>query len=212
MPRIVCDVYEGRSGVPSQLVDLGASVEIRALQRGDYLVAVDALVERKTIADLHSSILKGRFWAQIAKIRVSRRAYLLLEGRSLYEGPVTTEAVRGVCVAVADLGVTIVRTENTRDTASWLIQIAIGGAPSRHRPVFAQRPRSSNDPPAVAALSSAPGVSVETARSILERFETLLAVGQATLHDLRCVPGVGTKKAEAIFDLFHDRRPLTRSN
>jgi ERCC4-type nuclease len=212
MPRIVCDVHEIRSGVPAHLAGLGAEVEIRALERGDYSVAVNALVERKTIPDLHSSIVKGRFWAQIAKIRLARRSYLLLEGRSLYSGSVAKEAVRGLCVAVADLGVTIVRTENARDTAAWLIEIAAGGAPIRDRPVFAQRPQSTENAPAVTALAAAAGVSVETARAVLERFQTLLAVGQATIDDLRAVPGVGAKRAEAISDLFHERQSLTRSN
>ena len=212
MPRIVCDVHEIRSGVPAHLAGLGAEVEIRGLERGDYLVAVNALVERKTIPDLHSSIVKGRFWAQIAKIRLARRPYLLLEGRSLYSGSIAEEAVRGLCVAVADLGVTIVRTENARDTAAWLIEIAAGGAPIRDRPVFAQRPQSTENAPAVTALAAAAGVSVETARAVLERFQTLLAVGQATIDDLRAVPGVGAKRAEAISDLFHERQSLTRSN
>ena len=97
MPRIVCDVHEVRSGVPAQLAGHGADVEVRALTRGDYVVAVDALVERKTIADLHSPIVKGRLWAQIAKIRAARRPYLLLEGRSLFGGPVPDEAVSGIC-------------------------------------------------------------------------------------------------------------------
>ena len=141
MPRIVCDVHEIRSGVPAHLAGLGADVEIRALERGDYVVAVNGLVERKTIPDLHSSILKGRFWAQMGKIRLARRPYLVLEGRTLYSGPVPDEAVRGLCLAVVDLGVTIVRTENTSDTAAWLIEIAAGGAPIRDRPVFAQRPQ-----------------------------------------------------------------------
>jgi ERCC4-type nuclease len=212
MPRIICDVHELRSGVPAQLAGLGAGVEIRALTRGDYLVAVNALVERKTIADLHSSIIKGRFWAQMAKIRLALRPYLLLEGRSIYDGPIAEGALRGLCLAVADLGVTIIRTETAKDSAAWLIEIAAGAAPLRDRPVFAQRPQSTDDPPAVIALSSAPGVSVETARSILARFATLTAVSQAHLDDLRRVPGVGAKKAEAIFALFHERQALTRSN
>jgi ERCC4-type nuclease len=212
MPRIVCDVHEARSAVPVLLAGLGVEVEIRALERGDYLVAVNALVERKTIPDLHSSIVKGRFWAQVAKIRAARRPYLLLEGKSLFNGPVADEALRGLCLAVTDLGVTIVRTENASDTAAWLIEIAERGAPVRDRPLYAQRPRSTDDPPAVVALSSAPGISSETARSILERFQTLTAVSQATLHDLRAIPGVGAKKAEAIIALFNEHQALTRSN
>jgi Fanconi anemia group M protein len=212
MPPIVCDVHEVRSAVPVHLAEFGAEVEIRALARGDYLVAVNALVERKTIADLHSSLARGRFWAQLAKIRVARRAYLLLEGRSVYEGAIAERAVRGLCLAVTNLGVTIIRSENARDTAAWLIDIAAGGAPIRDRPIHAQRPQSRYDPPAVVALSSAPGVSVKTARSILARYETLTAVSHATFDDLCAVPGVGAKKAEAIFALFHERQALTRSN
>jgi ERCC4-type nuclease len=212
MPPIVCDVHEVRSGVPALLAGLGADVEIRALQRGDYLVAVNALVERKTVADFHSSIIKGRFWSQMAKIRVARRPYLLLEGSSLFTGAVADETVRGLCLAVVDLGVTIVRTENARDTAAWLIEIAAGGAPVRDRPVFAQRPQSTENAPAVTALAAASGVSIETARSLLEHFETLLAVGQATRDDLRGITGIGAKKAEAIFALFNEQQPLTRSN
>jgi ERCC4-type nuclease len=212
MPPIVCDVHEVRSAIPVHLAELGAEVEIRALKRGDYLVAVNALVERKTIADLHSSLARGRFWAQLAKIRVARRPYLLLEGRSVYEGAIAECAVRRLCLAVTDLGITIIRTENARDTAAWLIDIAAGGAPVGDRPIYAQRPRSRDDPPAVVALSAAPGVSVKTARSIVERFPTLMSVGKATRDDLRGVPGVGAKQAEAIFALFHEQQPLTRSN
>jgi ERCC4-type nuclease len=212
MPRIVCDVHEVRSGVPAQLAGLGADVEIRSLTRGDYLVAVNALVERKTIPDMHSSIIKGRFWAQMGKIRVALRPYLLLEGRSLYNGPVAEPAVRALCLAVADLGVTIVRSEDSRDSAAWLVRIAMGRAPIRDRPVFAQRPQVTQNSPAVTALAAAPGVSIETARSIIERYETLGAVSRATRDDLRRIPGVGAKKAGAIVDLFHERQALTRSN
>jgi DNA excision repair protein ERCC-4 len=212
MPRIVCDVHEVRSDVPAQLAGLGADIEIRPLTRGDYLVAVNALVERKTIADLHSSIARGRFWAQLAKIRVARRPYLLLEGPSVYEGAIAERAMRRLCLAVTNLGVTIIRSEDARDTAAWLIDIAAGGAPVRDRPIYAQRPHSRDDPPAVVALSSGPGVSVKTARSILARYQTLTAVSQATFDDLCAVPGVGAKKAEAIVALFHEQQPITRSN
>ena len=107
---------------------------------------------------------------------------------------------------------TIIRTETARDTAAWLVEIAAGGAPVRDRPVFAQRPQSTGDPPAVVALSSAPGVSVETARSVMRKFETVNAVCAATSDDLRAIPGVGAKRAEAIFALLHEPHALTRSN
>lgn len=209
---VVCDVHEGRSGIPRQLIALGANVEIRALARGDYAIGVQGLVERKTVADLHRSILQGRFWAQIGKIRAARRPYLLIEGLSLYAGPVPDDSIRGICVSASDLGVTIIRSSTPRDTAHWLLELAARGAPVRDRPHFAQRPRSNDATPAIAALAAAPGVSIETARAILRSFTTLAAVAQATEDDLRKIPGVGAKKTRAISDLFHQPQPLTRSN
>ena len=212
MPRIVCDVHEGRSAVPSHLAKLGAEVEIRALKRGDYLVAVDALVERKTIADFHSSIVKGRFWAQIGKIHVARRPYLFLEGGSIRDGPIAVKAARRICIAVGDLGVTIIRTEDSEDTAAWLLDVAAGGAPIRERPVFAQRPSASEASPAEAALASAPGVSLYTARAILDRFPSLSAVTQASQAQLQSVPGVGPTRAQSVHALMHERQGIAKSN
>lgn len=212
MSLVVCDVHEGRSGIPGYLTILGATVEIRPLKRGDYALGVQGLVERKTVTDLHRSVVQGRFWAQIGKIRVARRPYLVIEGPSLYAGPVPGESIRGICVAASDLGVTIVRSSTPRETASWLVEIAAGGAPIRDRPTFAQRPQSDDAPPGVVALSAAPGVSTKTARALVERYSTLAAISQATSDELQTIPGVGAKKTAAIRDLFHQPQGLTRSN
>ena len=67
---------------------LGAQVEVRALTRGDYVVGPEAVVERKTVADLHASIATGRFWHQMRKIRdAGRWPYLVIEGPSVFNGP-----------------------------------------------------------------------------------------------------------------------------
>jgi ERCC4-type nuclease len=106
----------------------------------------------------------------MGKIRAAGRwPYLLLEGRSIYAGPIAGESLRGLCLAVSDLGITIIRTEDEQDTARWLFRLAIrrrSGA-VRARPVYAQRPRSTSVAPSEAALAAAPGVSVETARLVL---------------------------------------------
>jgi ERCC4-type nuclease len=70
--RIVADVNERRSGVPKALADLGVCVELAPLPAGDYAVSAKTLVERKSVADLHSAIAKGSFWPQIGKLRRPR--------------------------------------------------------------------------------------------------------------------------------------------
>lgn len=207
MLLIVADVHERASGVPQLLRELGVTVETRALTRGDYVVGPQTIVERKSVGDLHSTIEAGRFWSQMRRVRAAGRwPYLLIEGPSIYRGCVSATSVRSLCLAVSDLGITIIRTADTRDTARWLTALAIrrqDGA-VRDRPVYAQRPQSTNVSPAEAALACAPGVSAETARTILSRFGSLREVSEASLDDLQALPGVGIRRATAIAALIHN--------
>jgi ERCC4-type nuclease len=141
--------------MPELLRGLGVQVEVRSLSCGDYRIGEGTLVERKTVDDLHLSIVRGRFWQQIGKIRTARWPYLLVEGVSVFAGPVPANGIRGLCLAVTDLGVTIIRAENANDSANWLLRIAsrrLEGV-TRDRPIYAQRPRSKAVPPAEAALA-----------------------------------------------------------
>jgi DNA excision repair protein ERCC-4 len=166
---ITADVHERASRVPEILKELGVCVELDSLSRGDYKIGEQTVVERKTVDDLHLSIVRGRFWPQIHKVRAARWPYLLIEGASVLSGPVPANSIRGLCLAVNDLGVTIIRTEDAADSAKWLVRIAARRLDGviRDRPIYAQRPKSTMVPPAEAAQACAQGVSVETARVIL---------------------------------------------
>src|SRR5687767_6439125 len=94
--KILVDVEEQRSSVPSCLEALGVSVELSRLPVGDYLVACDAAVERKTVRDFHESLVGGRLWSQLFALkRDVARPYLLVEGPDLDRGRVSSRGVRG---------------------------------------------------------------------------------------------------------------------
>ena len=205
---ITADVHERASGVPQMLEALGARVDVRALTRGDYVAGPETVVERKTVADLHTSIATGRFWHQMSKIRSAGRwPYLILEGPSVFRGGIPPNGIRGLCPAVSDLGVTIIRTEQAEDTAEWLFRLASRRRDGivRDRPVYAQRPRSAETSPAEAALACAPNVSRVTARTVIRHFGSLRHVADASIEDLQALPGVGIKRATAIVALIHDQ-------
>jgi ERCC4-type nuclease len=63
-PTIVADIFEEGSGIPASLQRLGAQVVVEPLAAGDYRISGGALIERKTVADLHGSL--GRGLAQLA--------------------------------------------------------------------------------------------------------------------------------------------------
>ncbi len=190
---ITADVHERASRIPLILGELGVQVDVRALARGDYIVGPATVVERKAVGDLHDSIETGRFWNQIGKLRSTGHSpVLLIEGPSLFRGPIANDAIRGVCLSVTDLGIAIVRTEDARDTAAWLYSLASRRREGavRDRPVYAQRPQSMPRTPPEAALAAAPGISGITARTILERFGSLRQLCEAAPEDLQELPGV----------------------
>jgi len=212
---VTADLREERSGVPFQLEKLGVVVERRRLPVGDYIVGPETIVERKSALDLHRTIIAGRFWWQIGRLRDSARSpYLVIEGRRLWQGPVSADSVRGLCLAASDLGVAVLRTDDTYDTASWIFRLAVRrqeGA-ARDRPAYAQRPaRRRTDSPAEQALAAAPGVSVSSARALLRTFGSLRNVVLATPEQWQEVTGVGSKRAEALTSMIHNPWPSNNS-
>ena len=51
--RIVVDEREKKSGIPDLLKGTGINLEIKTLPVGDYIVAPETIVERKTVSDFH---------------------------------------------------------------------------------------------------------------------------------------------------------------
>src|SRR5215208_2039731 len=208
--RIVVDVHERRSGIADTLAELGAEIEIAPLPAGDYAVGADTLVERKRVLDLHAAVLKGRLWP-LGKLRAACAfPYLLVEGSDLDRGPLHHNAVRGVCLAVIDQGIALLRSGYQRDSALWMHRLAVRCQqlePAAERPAYAQRPRPKpGDETAEALLASVPGISTSSARALLERFGTVAAVVAADPADWLTVPGIGPERARALEETFNLRR------
>jgi ERCC4-type nuclease len=205
VPTIIVDIHERESAIAEYLEELGASVEMRLLDAGDYVVGDGVLVERKRVLDLHVAIVQGRLWRQIGQLRSSCfRPYLLIEGTELGRGPLHIEAVRGAYLAVLDQGIGILRSDHQRDSAAWLYRMAArrqGDRGRRDKPVYAQGPKDRLHP-GEALLGSIPGISVMTARALLRRFGTVSAVVAASPTDWMTVKGVGERRAKALTAAF----------
>ncbi len=212
---VVVDTREPSSGVPRFLGELGLTFETRRLWAGDYEVGDRAIVERKTVRGLHAALLGGTFWPQLGRVReVARFPYLLIEGENLDDGPLAPAAIRGVCVAVMDLGVGVVRSTGAKDSALWLQRLAVRRAQVRFRnfPAYAQRPkREPGFPAAEAALACVAGISRVYAQALLSHFGTLAAVAQASAEDLQRVTGIGPSRANALTATFHAAPTASRS-
>lgn len=188
---------------------LGVRVEVVSLAAGDYAVGPAILVERKSLPDLHQTILEGRFWRQIDKLRrAGEWPFLLVEGPHFDDGPIAPKALRGVCVGAIARGIRLIRTEHRHDSAMWLQALAlrVGRTAPTDRPVYSQRPApNSATEAAEAMLAAVPGISTVCARRLLERFGTVAAVAAAGPHAWLEVPGIGADRARSLEETFNSR-------
>lgn len=198
---VTVDHREVPSGVPTALRRLGVAVRLETLRAGDYVVGSQTAIERKTVRDLHSSVASSRFWQQLNRLRASAaHPIVVVEGQDLDRGPLSTSGVRGVLVALADRGIPVIRSSGPEDTALWIRSIALSRAqPKRVRvaPPY-RRPTGRRDGVQISMLCAIPLVSLPNARALVAQFGSIRAIAQATPTDLRTVPGVGHRRADAI--------------
>jgi len=101
--KIFVDNRERNSLVPSLLMKEGFEIEWKQMPVADYLVGGVA-VERKTIADLKSSIINKRIFSQLLELKQFPSSFLLVEGildEDLYSGGIHENAFRGFLLSVA---------------------------------------------------------------------------------------------------------------
>ncbi|XP_019719117.1 DNA repair endonuclease XPF isoform X1 [Hippocampus comes] len=78
--RVIVDMREFRSELPSLLHRRGLDIEPVTLEVGDYILTPDICVERKSVSDLIGSLQSGRLYTQcLAMNRYYRKPVLLIE-------------------------------------------------------------------------------------------------------------------------------------
>ncbi|XP_067859361.1 DNA repair endonuclease XPF [Heptranchias perlo] len=78
--RIIVDIREFRSELPSLIHRRGIDIEPVTLEVGDYILTPDICVERKSVSDLIGSLNNGRLYAQcITMSRYYKQPVLLIE-------------------------------------------------------------------------------------------------------------------------------------
>lgn len=78
MPKVIVDIREFRSELPSILHKRGFRIEPVTLEVGDYVLTPQFVVERKSINDLIESLANGRLYNQVNAMSRSYKTPLLL--------------------------------------------------------------------------------------------------------------------------------------
>ncbi|CAD5244682.1 DEAD/DEAH box helicase [Thermococcus camini] len=199
---IYADSRELRSGVPKHLRELGAEVEVRTLDVADYVVSEDVGIERKSANDFIQSIIDGRLFDQVERLKKAyEKPVIVIEGELYGIRNVHPNAIRGAIAAVTlDWGVPILFSSGTEETAQFIYLMAKREQEERKKEV---RLRSEKKALTLAErqrliVEGLPNVSATLAKRLLAHFGNVERVFTATEEELKEVEGIGPKKAREI--------------
>jgi len=215
--RIIVDEREKKSGIPDLLKAVGINIEIKTLPVGDYIVAPEIVVERKSIRDLISSIFDGRLFDQCNRLREHfQHPVILMEGNvdeieEFTENPlVFYGAISSIAI---DFKIPVLPTPNATHTAKLLVSMS--SRKEAAKGPFLKKIKKSSDlqRQQLSVLCSLPGVGEKLATRMLEKFGTPLRVLGASSVELSKVEGLGKERAKKIKEMLESKSKfLKRSN
>lgn len=207
--RIVVDERERKSGIPDLLRSVGLNLEMKTLAVGDYIVAPETVVERKSIRDLISSIFDGRLFDQCSRLKEHFQfPVVLMEGdvdeiEEITDNPLVFYGA--ISTVVLDFKIPVIPTPSASHTAKLLVSMCsrkdhVGGP-------FLKKIKKSGDlqKQQLSSLCSLPGIGEKLAIRTLEKFGTPLNAFNATLADLAKVEGLGKARAKRIKDVLESK-------
>ncbi|MCD6493575.1 MAG: DEAD/DEAH box helicase [Archaeoglobaceae archaeon] len=204
---IFVDSREAKSGIVKHLYELGVDVKIKNLEVADYVVSDRVAIERKTVEDFVESLIsKERLFDQLLRLKNSyQKPLLIIEGESLYKKNVHPNAIRGAIAAIAvDLGIPIIYTPNSKETAEFIVAIAKREQEIKDRQVslHAGKTKRSLKEQQEYVVSAISDIGPVIAKNLLDKFKTIEKIATASEEELRKTPKVGKKTAEKIRKLM----------
>lgn len=204
--QLAVDHTEARSALLNAVRRSGTfEVRMAHLATGDYLIDDEVLIERKSIADLATSLIDGRLFPQVARLAHSRyRSLLLIEGPTPASIPdVHSHSLEGALISIAAMWrVPVLYSSDSEQSARMLRFLAdqVRGPHERILRRFDRKPKRLASR-RLFLLQGVPGVGPALAHRLLGHFGTIENVVTADASALTQVRGVGPKKASRIREL-----------
>ena len=200
--RMVVDERERKSGIPDLLKQIGVKVEMMNLPVGDYIVAPETVVERKSVSDFISSVFDGRLFDQCNRLKEHfEHPTIILEGNvdeidKITENPLVFYGA--MSSVVLDFKIPVIPTPNASHTAKLLISMC-----ARQETVkgpFLKKIRKSGNlqQQQLSILTSLPGVGEKLASRMLEKFGSPSSSLNASSVELSKINGMGEARAQKI--------------
>ena len=214
--RIIVDERERKSGIPDLLKAVGMGVEMKTLPIGDYIVAPETIVERKSIKDLMASVFDGRLYDQCTRLKEHfEHPIVLVEGNvdeieEITDNPLVFYGA--LSRVTLEFKIPIIPTPSASHTAKLLVALC-SKKDGPKGPYLKKIKKSSNlETQQLSTLCSLPGIGEKFAVRMLEKFGTPLKVFSATTSELAKVEGLGESRAKKIKNMLTTKNKLQKES
>jgi len=208
--NIYVDTREQASSVTIKLKNLGANVNVKQLEIGDFIISNKIVIERKTIEDFLNSLMDGRLFNQLKLMTSNYDAPLIiLEGnqhelfttRNIHEN-----AIKAALASIAlNYRVPILYTTDVEDTAKLVYLIAKreqNGKENEIKLRFGRKGLTTQEQQQY-LMEGFPLVGPSLAKALLKNFGTVRAAINASIKELKEVEKMGPKKAKKIHEVLN---------
>ena len=197
---IIADHREKNSLVIAELVSLNNKIEFKQLEVADYIIGKTA-VERKTGADLISSMLNKRLFIQLENLKQYENQLLIIESYqslNLEETNLNENAIRGLLLSISlDYKIPIVFTKDPKETAIFLNLIA---KKKKSEISLRAKLRMSDSERLQFILEGFPNIGPITAKKLLKEYKTLKNMVNTNPDVIHTLLG---KKADKFLELLN---------
>lgn len=206
--KIIVDNREYRSNVIRFLSGKDVEIESQQLDVGDYVLSSRIGVERKKVDDFLNSLIEGKLFFQMRKLRDAySRPVLILEGEGLLtKRNISHNAIFGSLVSIiVDFGIPIITTKSAHETADLLYVMANREQKEGNRAVAIRGEKWSMSIPEQQQfiMEGLPNISAVLAKRLLQNFGSIKAVVNASEEELCTVQGIGKNIAAEIVEILN---------
>jgi ERCC4-type nuclease len=203
--KVIVDNRERNAKLIEAMIEKGIEVEFKSINVGDYVLSDRVCVERKTVSDFESSIISGRLFEQVKRLKDSYEfPILVLEGDSDYFR-LKSNVINGAIAALyIDYGIVVVHTYDAQNSGEIIASMAMHEQVDHKREPSLKGGRRSHSENQFQEyiIGNIPGIGPKLARSLLKNFGSIRNISNAKIEDLLNVEKIGKKKAELIHSIL----------
>jgi Fanconi anemia group M protein len=200
---VIADIRE-----PKELLEMinaaGARVVAKQLSVGDYIASERVAVERKARPDFEQSIIDGRLFSQVERIKERyERPVVIIEGSAPFERLDERAIMGAIASLISEQGVSIIFSKDMKRTAEIVFALARYEQVTHSRAIkeFYGKKQKDSAKSKMAMVEAVYGIGPKAAGKIISRFGSIAGLAKASKADIQGT--VGEKKGGWLWEVLN---------